>query len=389
MDQRATVVSDRGITVALDSHAVNSAWKSLPSSDPTVAGSSYECTSPNSEPFLPLVVSAVPVDQITTTSVDRVWLQTWLSGATRQDRAAFRFRTTGSQVTVELAPQTYPAEIEVLLDGRPPEVISRDGGRIVVKLDAAEDGIENGADRELPAPRTLELRYRQPTRSAFVARRRLTPPQIVGTTALSETYWQIVLSGDRHVLRSPSQMTSASQWQWLGSFLGRQATKSQPELEAWVGASPQLAPTAAQNEYLYTGLAPVSSIELVTAPRWLIVLAASAFVLAIGLAWIYAPILRRGWILLVVGGVLAGLAVSFPTPALLLAQASVLGVVLTTLALLMSRLATRPARWSIVVSGGSSLRQTTPRSESMVMLPTAATASTAPTISLQVPDSER
>ena len=102
-------------------------------------------------------------------------------------------------------------------------------------------------------------------------------------------YWQIVLPGDEHVIDSPAQLTSASQWQWLGSFWGRRPVKSQAELEEWVGASEQMAPTDAQNQYLFTGLLPVSTIELVTGPRWLIVLAASAAVLALVIAWLYVP----------------------------------------------------------------------------------------------------
>jgi hypothetical protein len=75
-------------------------------------------------------------------------------------------------------------------------------------------------------------------------------------------------------------------------------------------------------------------------------------------------------------------------PALLLAQASVLGIVLAGLALLVARLVARPTRWPVVLPAGSSLRQPTLRAESIVMPPVAATASTSPTISLRGSESE-
>jgi hypothetical protein len=385
--QRAILTAPLGVSVALDSKTGGGSWKSAAPIQATNPGSTYEFIADGSETYLPVVISTMDFNTPSATVVERVWLQSWFSGATRQDRAAFRLRTTGSQVTVELPPQIPSAEIEVLLDGRAAEVISRDGGRIVARLPrAANQAAFRSAD---PAPHTLELRYRRPSRGSLITRHGLTPPQVVGTTALSGLYWQIVLPGDQHVVRSPNQMTSASQWQWLGSFWGRRPIRSQAELEEWVGASTQLPATGMQNEYLFTSLAPLSSIELVTAPRWLVVLVSSAVALLLVLAWIYLPVLQRRQIAVAVAVVLAGLAVTFPVPALLLAQASILGIVLAGVATLVSRLVSRPTRWPVVLSGGSSLRQPTPRVASIVMPPVAAGASTMPTILQQVgPESE-
>jgi hypothetical protein len=313
-------------------------------------------------------------------------LQSWFSGEMRQDRAAFRIRTTSSQVTVELPPRVSPAEVEVLLDGQAAMIASRDAGRIVAQL--PQSASQSALRTAEPVSHTLELRYRQASRDSIVSWHNLTPPQVVGTTALSGLYWQIVLPGDRHVVRAPRQMASASEWQWLGSFWGRHPLRSQSELEDWVGASRQLPATGLQNEYLFTSLAPLSSIELVVAPRWLVVLVASACVLLLVLAWIYVPVIRRVQLLIAVAVFLAGLAIAFPVPALLLAQASILGIVLAGLALLVAHLVQRPARWPVVLPAGSSLRQPTPRVESIVMPPVAATASTSPTISLRMSESE-
>jgi hypothetical protein len=383
--QRAIVLAAVGDAVTLDPKA-GATWKQVTSVPATQTGSSAEFVADGSATYLPCVIGAIEADTPSATTIERAWLQSWFSGNTRQDRAAFRIRTTGSQITVELPPQISPAQVEVLLDREAADVVSRSGGRIVVGLPRA---LNYQALRPAEATsHTLELRYQQPSRSSLVTGHEITPPQVVGITALAGLYWQIVLPGDLHVIRAPRQMISASQWQWLGSFWGRRPSRSQAQLEEWVGASTQLAATGSLNEYLFTGLAPLQSIEVIMAPRWLVVLCASAGVLILALAWIYIAAIRRGPLVVAVAFALAGLAVAFPVPALLLAQASVLGLVLAGLALLVARLVARPSRWPVVLPVGSSLRQPTPRPESIVMPPVAATASTSPTISLRALESD-
>jgi hypothetical protein len=163
---------------------------------------------------------------------------------------------------------------------------------------------------------------------------------------------------------------------------------SQTDLEQWVEATTQLVPTQSQSEYLYTGLAPILSIELITAPRWLIVFIASTVILAVGLAWIYVPLIRQGWLLAAMSCGLAGLAVVFPVPALLLAQAAAIGAVVAILAILLKRLMSRPTHWPVITSTGSSQRQPTARGDSILMPPVVAAASTAPTVPLRISDSE-
>jgi hypothetical protein len=318
--------------------------------------------------------------------VNRIWLQSWMSSEARQDRAAFLFRTAGSRVAVELAPQT-PDEIEVLMDGSPARVMSRTSGRLVVDVPQAsiQGDLANASE---PASHTLELRYRTPIRFALVTRHAITPPQMIGNTTLSQACWHVVLPEDKHVIRAPDQMIAASHWQWLGGFWGRGTTRSQSDLEKWVGAASQLAPSAAQNQYLYTGLAPMATIAPLTAPRWLIVLAASAAVLSLALACVYLPVLRWRWVLAAIACVVAGLAILFPVPALLVAQASLLGVVLAAVAVASARLLAQPTPWRVNLPASTSPRQAASRSDSAVLTPVAAAGSTAPTISLRAPGSE-
>jgi hypothetical protein len=225
---------------------------------------------------------------------------------------------------------------------------------------------------------------------SLITRHRLTPPQIDATTELSQVYWQIVLPADEHIVDSPEQLVSASQWQWLGAFWGQRPVMSQNELEKWVGATAQIAPTANDNEYLFTGLLPVASIELVTTPRWLIVLAASSSALALLAGWFYLPLRLRPWMLVAVIVVIAVTAVAYPTAAVLIAQAAAIGVVLALLSMFVTRWISGPRRRPLAQTfTPSSRRILTPRAESIVMPPAVAGASTSPTISLRTSDSER
>jgi len=388
--QRVVVHTPRELTVAVPSADGAQSWwpASVLPSDMT-ARSTQEFVA--NQPALTIPLVFIPVDSMApqNATVERVWLQTWLAGSVRQDRAAFRFRSTGTLAAVELPPDVSPREVEVVLDGQLAVVPSREAGRLVVRLKNTPTD-----ERDAEGSHTLELRYRQIGQSSWVAHRRLTPPQMIGTTVWSEVYWQVVLPGDLHVVRAPADLAAVGPWQWLGSFGGRRPPLSQADLEDWSGATGaiadagRLAPSAAQNEYLYSGLAPLGSIEIVTMPRWLIVLQASGAVLALAVLWVYVPLVRRGWILLGLAILVAELSVAFPEPAALFGQAAVLGVVLAVVVALVRRLTLRPRGWpQLSSSSGSSIHSPLSRSDSFVApLPP---ASTSPTARARLSDSHR
>jgi hypothetical protein len=304
---------------------------------------------------LPLAMEPLVVNRPQDTKVTRAWLQTWQVGAMVQDRAVFQYHTSGSAVTVELPPQVATQEVEVLADGELAHVSARQEGRLIVDVPPQVRSAQPAASAT-PVSHILELRYRRPAPSGLIARHEFTPPQLVGSSALSEVYWQVVLPGDRHVVRSPAALVPVEPWQWLEVFTGRHAAKSQSEMEEWAGATNQLAPSEAQNAYLYSGLAPVASIEMLTAPRWLVVLAASGLVLAVVSLWMYVPSVRRGWLGVLLAAVVAGLAVAYPAPAVLLGQAAVLGVILAGVSMWLQRRLVRPLPRPSTTSGSTNLR---------------------------------
>lgn len=386
--QRASVRVPNSAFLSLATNADGSSWKTAGGGRPK-NGTGYEFEAIHAEPILPLAMSSVDATTPSTTVVDRVWLQTWIAPSIEQDRAAFHIRSSNSQATIELPPDAPAGEVEVLVDGRTAQVTSRAAGRIVVRLMRDQDAPGDASPGE-PTAHTLEVRFRRPIQQSLVTRHRLTPPQIDATTELSQVYWQVILPADQHIVDSPAQLASASQWQWLGAFWGKRPALSQADLEQWVTASTQIGPTATDNQYLFSGLLPVASIELVTAPRWLIVFAASMVAMAFVFGLYYLPGRLRSWILIVIAIVIAAATVSYPTGAFLLAQAAVTGLVLATTSVFALRTMTRPRQRSLVPSiTPSSRRILTPRTDSIAMSPVVSAASTAPTVTLRTSDSER
>ena len=380
VNQQVEFAAAANLTVSLDDKT-ESAWQPQESSG---GGTALALTASGPAAKLPLVLAPKMLDRPAATTVERTWLQMWQAGSTIQDRAAIRFRTAEAEVQVELPPQASALEMEVLVDGQLAPLVTRQAGRLTVALP------KTSGEARSAGHHTLELRYRRPAPEGLLTRYEFTPPQLVGAATLSEVYWQIVLPGDRHIVQAAGQLAPVDPRQWLEVFAGRLATMSQAELESWVGATSQMQPASAQNTYLFSGLAPVASIDLLTAPRWLIVLVASGAVLMAVSLWIYVPRLHRGWIVMLAALVLAALAVAYPGLALLVGQAAVLGVALGTIALLLQRwTASRTVATPPPATGSTHLRsRPTPRTDSY-LIPSLSASSNATTAPLPVPELDR
>lgn len=384
-----TVRTTRDLVAAIDDNAPGATWKLASSTaEVNAENAALHLVADHEATTIPLRISAARANPSASVMVERVWIQNWFSKDVVQNRAAFLIRTAGSQATIELPPDETAGDIEVLVNRQPAQIVSQAPGRLIVRLSEAANSTPVGAGSSA-VTYAVELRSRQPYRPNLLTLHHLTPPQIEGSTALSQVYWQIVLPGDEHVAHPPAQLSAASEWQWLGAFWGRRPVWTQAELEAWVGASQQIAPTSSHNQYLFTGLLPIATIELITAPRWFIVLSASASVLALAMIGLYAPVARNPWVWSVAALLIVVAALIFPAETLLLAQASIVGILLAGLSYLVSRLSARPARLSTgSIVSPSSQRLVTPWVESIKMPPLVAAASTAPTTSLRLSDSE-
>ena len=310
--------------------------------------------------------------------LQKVWLQTWLAGSTRQDRATFRFRSTGPTISVELPPEVVAESVEVLLDGQEAETETGEVGRMTVLLPAS-------SGRRI---RTLELRYWRESTRAALATSSWTPPLLVGATPSNQVRWHIVLPSHMHLIRWPEHLSSVRRRQWFPTRWGSRPLFDQPDLERWIGATAQLPPSPNENQYLLSGVSQPGSIELVTARRWLIVLVASGIVLTLGLACMYFPAMRSRGLLLVGSVLIAALSVIFPGPALLLGQAAVWGVFLIVVAIVLHRsVLKQPQRKRFSSGSTASMLRPASTGDALPMQPVSVASSNAPTVSLRTSDS--
>jgi len=266
--------------------------------------------------------------------LDRAWLQTWLTGEVRRDRAVFQFTSSRREFELTLPAGAVLDQPGAAVDGKslPAAVIAEN--TLVVPL-AGQGGApgEAGWGRH-----TVEVRYHMADPRSPRGAMTLELPHPPNGAWVRQMYWQLVLPRDEHVVLAPRNFTGESTWGWSGSFWGRQPLLDQAQLEEWVGLPPAERDLAAGgvNEYLFSTLGSINDAELRTASRSLIVLAASGAVLLAGLLLIYWPKARHPASLLVATVALAGVLVWMPEPALLAAQAAVLGLVLALVAGLLS-----------------------------------------------------
>jgi hypothetical protein len=195
-------------------------------------------------------------------------------------------------------------------------------------------------------------------------------------------YWQLVLPAHEHLTGGPSGFTGEFRWGWNGYYWGRQPLLSQAQLESWVGLARRPGPPARDveiettsraagnvNGYLFSAYGHVEGCELRTAGRTWIVLAASAAALVAGLLLIYVPRTRHPASLLVSAVVLVAMGTLYPEPALLVAQAAVLGLVLALAAGVMALVVARRHRPPRALESPGPLRPGSPVSQSEFGVP--------------------
>jgi len=300
------------------------------------------------------------------TNVGRAWIQTWIAGSVRQDRAIYRFSTTAETLEISLPSGVQPNNLELRLDGR----------------SIAATGTNGTARLKLPrssasGSHLLELRYRlSGGESAGIVEAEL--PRLSGNMWIDRMYWQLVLPRDQHLLWCPSELTPEQSWSWSGWTWARRATLEQADLEAWVGASAGTTVPEGANRYLFSAMGNPEKFVARVAARWEIVLLASVAVLAAGLFVMYVPAIRRPTALFVVGVAIAALGLWIPDVALLFAQAATLGVAILIVSAVSRRWVTHRRRRGIVIVSGRSSTVERSSARTKVAAPELAATATAP-----------
>jgi hypothetical protein len=333
-------------------------WSEERQGDPSGAAGNLSLTAPRALGDVALAVSSKQSPTENSTIVEQAWIETRLTDNGRQDRALFRLTTRQPRLLLRLPPG---AEVRTLM----------------ILVDAAQIAPESIRQREVtiplaPGPRgehLIDVRYqlagRGPQGSLL-----LEAPQLVSATWVQQLFWQLILPENEHLVFSPSHYTEELRWVWTNYFWERQPTLGQRDLEQWIGATPSgdagglpgnaLPPMAlAQlgqqptNRYLFSTVGTTEPLDLYTLSRARLVLYASLPLLLCGLVLIYFPATRHPAVLFFLAVMVAAASFVAPQSALLLAQASALGVVLVGLAALLARMRPAPTPATIPVRGSS------------------------------------
>jgi hypothetical protein len=265
-------------------------------------------------------------------TIARMWIQTWLAGATRQERVVFRLTTPQETVRVRLPRGVRQASVLAAVDAREAPVVVHDPVAIVTLPAAAR-----------ARPCVLEICYTldAPAARLGMMTSQFRPAQIEEAVAPRRVYWQLGLPEQEQLLGLPADLAVEMSWAADRWPLWRRPIMDQRQLEAWIEASGQETLPQGTNEYLFGALGRWPTLEVAVIQRRLLIAVCSGLALLVGLLLIHVPRLRSTTLLAFVVVALTGLAVASPDLALLLTIGASLGGVIAALA----------AAWSGLTSG--------------------------------------
>lgn len=289
-----------------------------------------------------LQVTREPTRKSDSTVILQTWIQSWMVGPDRRDRAVFRIRSIQSSLTV-----TLPSS-----DGRSATLISAaiDGTQIEPLANGRKGTIKLPLETIASNPRSehvVEIWYSivdgKPRGSEWT----LQAAMIAGVDRTSNNYWQLVLAPGDIVLASIGDSVMERRWEWSWYGMHREPWQEESDLEDLLGATHQDPVPSTTNRYLFVTFGEPHELKVLTTARSLVVLSMSGCALMIGLLLLYVPLIRHPVVLMVGGLTLLGLAAIAPDVATVLGQAAALGVVLIPVAIVTRRLA-RQSRPSVM-----------------------------------------
>lgn len=297
------------------------------------------------------------------TAVEAAWLETSLLPDRREDVCTYAVSTTARRLVLEVpeawrAGTTFPAAVvDVRVGGVPIAGAVRDDGTVVIDVTRGSAGA--------PARSSFALSISASRPWSGVAGRddawsvsglaggvvgpvTLEAPRFPAGTLERRYYWEILAAQNEHVIGASSRLTPQQRWIWWTGGLRRESLVSRATLADWVTgalrAGPDAAPGGVLRERpvvpgraLFAGTGAPGRGRVWLVPTWLLVLAVSGPVLALGLAMVYRPGWRRlpAVLALLLPATLA--AVTFPSIAPLVVQGAIPGVVLSLVAAALRR----------------------------------------------------
>ncbi len=284
-------------------------------------------------------------NQASSSILDQVWVQTWLTDTQRRDRTVFRLRTSEPEMRIRLpriGNQGVTA-IEVVVDQRKVEV-SPLNDRSEITFAIPNDGTHSMESH------VVELWYQSSASDRSIGSLTFRAALLDAVDHVERCYWQLVLPRREIVLWGSQSQAAELTWRgWAG--WRRTPLREQRDLERWIGAARRAPIPPELNTYLFTSFGAPQQLSAVTSSRVLVLFTASGLALAIGLLLVYFPAMRHPALLMTVGIFLLVLAPIAPEVSVLFAQAASLGIVLALLARLLRAVLLRAHPATATVQG--------------------------------------
>ena len=278
------------------------------------------------------------MDVLGTTVVERAWVQTWLSDRIRVDQASFRIRSDHEKIPVIL-----PTGFD-----RNHVAVSWDNVQIPFQYEEKAIVIMQPKEQRSQS-HLLVVKYQMQIPGETLSNRlKIELPSFNSEVWVRRMYWQVIfLQKNKHIFGDCPGWTPEFYWNWNGLYWMRNSSLDQEELELWIGSleRQELKDSPETSQYLYSSFNPQHQCELYIIDRKQLVLFSSGIVLMLGFALIYFSWLRRVGVIFTLVVLFVSIFFYQPTPAILVLQASILGIVMSLITAVLARITYREPDW--------------------------------------------
>ncbi|MDR0327207.1 MAG: hypothetical protein LBI05_02805 [Planctomycetaceae bacterium] len=272
-------------------------------------------------------------------TVERAWLQTWLTSGLRVDRATYLVRTSNDSVTLRLPQELTKNNLVVRVERQ--------------KIDPDQLNISHERALTipiLPEQQNLSIEIFVEYRFSFDMSGVEVPlrlPYFVDSEEIlmQHQFWQVILQQNQHIISGPAGWTLEYYWAWNKLFWWRAPSTQKSEI-GFISDPEVIEPMLSEtSQYVFSHFQPSPNVVLYVVKRSWIILGSSSLALLIGLILIYVPQSRYIGSLFGLGVALVSVLIYQPSLVLLMLQAAVFGVFLALGTAYVYRIFHRQQQW--------------------------------------------